>query len=92
MKTVIELLKRELFKMNNETPIDGYLAVIRSYFYDKNYRIKEYNGAYDSYFGFKEPGWIFCTKFITKFRADIFMIFKHKEPYRRIYYKRCKLL
>lgn len=27
------------------------------------FRIKEYNSAYDSYFG-KDQGWIYCTNFI----------------------------
>mgnify|MGYP001574718856 CR=1 FL=1 len=64
-----------------KTPIDGYLAVIRSYFCDEHYRIKEFNEAYDSCFHYSEPGWIYCTNFITKFNADVFMFFKRKSPY-----------
>lgn len=56
--------------------------MIYDYFFKKQFRIKEYNSAYDDSFGmnqnnpidiFTKQGCIFVTNKISKFEADIFM-------------------
>lgn len=69
MKTLNRIIKlRNLLK-----PLLVLCGVVRSYFIDKHYRIKEHNPAYDHIFGYRR-GWIYRTNYITKFQANIKML------------------
>lgn len=41
----------------------------------KLYRVKEWNHAYDSFFGGRNKGWIYCTNPMNKIQAKIMKLY-----------------
>jgi hypothetical protein len=56
------------------------IKVIRIFFTKRQYRVKEFNAIYDTYFG-KGKGWIYVSNPITAFGVVIKLFFLNPKHY-----------